>query len=241
MAHRRQKTRLGEIGAFGAPPRLVRVQLRLFQFGDERLLLGLIGQAGERRALQPIGEKDEIGERAAAEQRQRFPHQAIAPGGEDHHDRQHRRQQGAADGEGNRRGDDRRHGRDQHQDRQHEAVRVRIRQGQQLNRRERPEGAREDLDRGEHAAPAPGRTLRRLRREIAVGERITRRRQRDQRNPQQRRRQGHREIGGHAGEQREQAEGRGGGLGAQRELTHQSLVGTGVFARTHGEIHAGVT
>jgi hypothetical protein len=41
MADRRQEARLGQIGAFGAAARLVRVELGLLEFGDERVLFRL--------------------------------------------------------------------------------------------------------------------------------------------------------------------------------------------------------
>ena len=41
MAHRRQKARLGQIGALGAAARLVGIELGLLEFGDERVLFRL--------------------------------------------------------------------------------------------------------------------------------------------------------------------------------------------------------
>ena len=66
-----RKARFGEIGFFGAPARLVGIGLGLLEFGDQRVLLLLERERGERGRVQPLGEDDEIELGGGGEDRQR--------------------------------------------------------------------------------------------------------------------------------------------------------------------------
>ena len=159
VAHRRQEARLGEIGALGAPPRLVGIELGLLELGDQRVLFRLERQAGERGAMQPVGEDDEVDEDADAQRRhqQRLPARRRP---EHVDDRDRHRQQAAGDGEGNRRGDHRRHARDQQQDDQHERAGVGVGRLQQQDDEQRPGAAGEGLGDDEFAPPGGGGLFR---------------------------------------------------------------------------------
>ena len=60
MAHCRQKARFGEVGLFGAPPRLVGIGLGLLELSDEGVLLRLERQGRQRLGKKPLGQDDEI-------------------------------------------------------------------------------------------------------------------------------------------------------------------------------------
>ena len=49
-----RKLRLGDVGAFGAPARLVGDRLRLFELADQRVLFGARLQRGERGRIEPM-------------------------------------------------------------------------------------------------------------------------------------------------------------------------------------------
>ena len=59
VAHRREEARFREIGFLRAVARLVRYGLRLFEFGDQLVLLRAEGDLAERCVVQAVGERDE--------------------------------------------------------------------------------------------------------------------------------------------------------------------------------------
>ena len=60
MAHLRQELRLRDVGAFGAPPRLVRYRFGLFELADQCVLLGAGDQRGQSGRIEAVGEQREI-------------------------------------------------------------------------------------------------------------------------------------------------------------------------------------
>jgi len=66
VTHGRQKTGLGEIGFLGAPARFIRIELGLFEFGDQGVFLRAEGLPLDRSRMEAVGEDDEIDQRADA-------------------------------------------------------------------------------------------------------------------------------------------------------------------------------
>ncbi len=60
MAHGREELRLGGVGGFRAPARLVGDELLLLELGDERILLGAVLEHRQRGCAQPAGEEQEV-------------------------------------------------------------------------------------------------------------------------------------------------------------------------------------
>ena len=60
VAHLGEELRLGDVGAFRAPPRVVGYQFRLFELADQRVLLGARHQRRQARRIEPMGEQREI-------------------------------------------------------------------------------------------------------------------------------------------------------------------------------------
>ena len=60
VAHLGEEARLGDIGGFGAPARLVGNRLRLFELADQRVLLRARFERRQRRRVEPIGKQGEI-------------------------------------------------------------------------------------------------------------------------------------------------------------------------------------
>ena len=64
VAHGREEARLGEVGAFGPPPRLVGIELGLLEFGDQRVLLRLERRRCAARRVQAMDDDEEIADDA---------------------------------------------------------------------------------------------------------------------------------------------------------------------------------
>ena len=125
MAHRRQKPRFGQISAFGPAPRFVRIELGLFEFGDERVFFGLKGNVARRRLVQAMDDDQEIADDADSERgsRQRGPMQT---GGVEDDRADDHRQHPRYERRRNRCGQKRHHGRDEKHHDNGEGLRIRL-------------------------------------------------------------------------------------------------------------------
>ena len=125
VAHGGEKAGFREVRALGPPSRLVRVELGLLEFGDERVLLRLKRDVARRGGVQALHDDEEIADHADRHGggRQRRVLQARGPG-EDHAD-DHRQHAGDKRG-GDRRRQQRHDGRRQQHDQHGEGRRVRL-------------------------------------------------------------------------------------------------------------------
>ena len=113
MAHLGEELRLGDVGAFSAPPRVVGYQFRLFELADQRVLLGARHQRRQARRIEPMRQQREIALRR------------------DRHDAEDVIVQIALQREVQRDREGHRHGRREHRDRQARRQHARYRHHQQ--------------------------------------------------------------------------------------------------------------
>ena len=183
MAHRRQEARLGQIGALGAPARLVRIELGLLEFGDQRVLFRLERNVLRRGGVQAAGDDQEIADDADRQGRRRQRRPVETGGVEDDHANDHRQHAGDERRRNGRR-QKRHHGRDQEHHDNGERVRVRVARLEQRDDEIGPGRAAERGGQHELAPPRAGGLLlfaaveKRDRQRIADRDRAG-----DQRNP----------------------------------------------------------
>ncbi len=230
VAHRRQETRLREIGALGATTRLIRIELGLLELGDQRVLFGLEGEARERGSMQPIGQNHEIDQHAAAQNRERRK-LARRIRAEDGDDADHHRQQAGADGGWNRRRHHRRHAGNQHQHDENEAAGAQVGRVGRQQHQHRPYRAGAGLGNHEIDTPAAGHPLGIAQTHM----------QEPQAEAQRKRRQGQTGPNRHLGRRRperaadrrrddQQAVGQRSAERALREQSHETVIGSRVIA-----------
>ncbi len=158
MAHRCEKPRLGQIGAFGPAARLVRTELGLFELGDERILLLLKRDVALGRRMQALDDDKEIADDANRDRRrgQRVPLQA---GGVKNDDADDHRQHAGHERGRNGRGQQRHHRRNEQHDQRGESLRVRLGRLKQGEDEIGPGGAAKAGRQDELAPPCAGGLL----------------------------------------------------------------------------------
>ena len=116
MAHRRQEARFGQIGALGAAARLVRIELGLFELGDQGVLFRLKRDVARRGGVEAARDDQEIADGADRQGRCR-QRGALQTGGIEHDRPNDHRRHAGDERSRNGRGQKRHHRRDeQHHD-----------------------------------------------------------------------------------------------------------------------------
>ncbi len=155
VAHGGEKARLGEVGALGPPPRLVGIEPRLFELGDERVLLRLERDVACGSRVQALDDDEEIADDADRQRRHRQSRLVEARCvKEDHADdhRQHARDEGGRNG----RRQQRHHRRDEQHDQNGEGLCVRLARTQKRDDQIGPGRAAKGGREHELAPPRPG-------------------------------------------------------------------------------------